>query len=65
MARQQAFMDSDVLTAAPEAWPIPQEVAGIKLPDSTLARQATEFTRACRHRSYLTTCCAATCSENS
>jgi hypothetical protein len=46
MARRQAFLDSDALTAAPETWPIPQEVAGIKLPDSTLAREATDFTRA-------------------
>src|SRR3954454_15266050 len=46
MARAQAFLDSDVLTAAPEEWPIPQEVAGVKLPDSTLAREATDFTRA-------------------
>src|SRR5215470_14993822 len=36
---------SDVLTAAPEVWPIPKEVAGIKLPDSKLARDATDFTR--------------------
>ncbi len=46
MAQQQAFLDSDVLTAEPETWPLPQEVAGIKLPDSTLAREATDFTRA-------------------
>jgi hypothetical protein len=46
MSQRQAFLDSNVLTAAPEAWPIPQEVAGIKLPDSTLAREATDFTRA-------------------
>jgi len=46
MARAQAFLDSDVLTAAPEDWPIPQEVAGVKLPDSTLAREATDFSRA-------------------
>jgi hypothetical protein len=46
MAQQQAFLDSDVLTAEPETWPLPQEVAGIKLPDSTLARGATDFTRA-------------------
>lgn len=45
MVRRRAFLDSDVLTAAPEAWPIPQEVAGIKLPDSTLAREATNFSR--------------------
>lgn len=36
---------SDVLTAAPEVWPIPKEVAGVKLPDSKLARDATDFTR--------------------
>jgi hypothetical protein len=35
-----------LVTAAPEARPIPQEVAGIKLPDSTLARETTDFTRA-------------------
>jgi non-ribosomal peptide synthetase component E (peptide arylation enzyme) len=32
---------SDVLQAAPEAWPIPREVAGIALPDSKLARDST------------------------
>jgi hypothetical protein len=36
---------SDVLKAAPEAWPIPREVAGIKLPDSKLARDATAYVR--------------------
>src|SRR5262245_26994964 len=46
MATRREFLGSDVLTAAPEAWPIPQEVAGIKLPDSALAREATDFTRA-------------------
>src|SRR3954447_11068933 len=46
MVRRRAFLDSDLLKAAPEVWPIPQEVAGIKLPDSTLAREATDFTRA-------------------
>src|SRR3954470_13492786 len=46
MVRRRAFLDSDVLTMAPESWPIPQEVAGVKLPDSTLAREATDFTRA-------------------
>jgi hypothetical protein len=45
MATRRAFLGSDVLTAAPEAWPIPQEVAGVKLPDSKLARDATDFTR--------------------
>jgi hypothetical protein len=45
MVRRRAFLDSDVLTEAPEVWPIPEEVAGIKLPDSTLAREATEFSR--------------------
>jgi hypothetical protein len=46
MTRRQANLYLDVLTAAPEAWPIAQEVAGIQLPDSTLAREATDFTRA-------------------
>ena len=36
---------SDVLRAAPEAWPIPREVAGIELPDSQLARDATDYVR--------------------
>jgi hypothetical protein len=36
---------SDILKAAPESWPIPAEVAGVKLPDSKLARDATDFTR--------------------
>ena len=45
MATRREFLGSDVLTAAPEAWPIPQMVAGVKLPDSKLARDATDFTR--------------------
>ena len=45
MATRREFLGSDVLAAAPEAWPIPQEVAGVKLPDSKLARDATDFTR--------------------
>jgi hypothetical protein len=36
---------SDILRAAPEAWPIPRVVAGIKLPDSKLARDATDYAR--------------------
>jgi hypothetical protein len=36
---------SDILKAAPEAWPIPKEVAGVKLPDSRLARDATDYVR--------------------
>jgi hypothetical protein len=36
---------SDVLQAAPEAWPIPREVAGVELPDSKLARDATDYVR--------------------
>jgi hypothetical protein len=36
---------SDILRAAPEAWPVPREVAGIKLPGSKLARDATDYTR--------------------
>jgi hypothetical protein len=36
---------SDTLKAAPEAWPIPNEVAGVKLPDSRLARDATDYVR--------------------
>jgi hypothetical protein len=35
----------DVLKAAPEAWPLPGEVAGVKLPDSRLARDATDYVR--------------------
>lgn len=45
MATQREFLGSGVLTAAPEAWPLPREVAGVKLPDSKLARDATDFTR--------------------
>src|SRR6516162_11153293 len=45
MATRREFAGSGVLAAAPEAWPIPQEVAGVKLPDSKLARDATDFTR--------------------
>jgi hypothetical protein len=45
MTTRREFRGSDVLTAAPEAWPIPQEVAGVKLPDSKLARDATDFAR--------------------
>jgi hypothetical protein len=44
-AAGQGARKSDVLKAAPEAWPIPKEVAGIKLPDSKLARDATDFAR--------------------
>src|SRR5258708_1585051 len=36
---------TDVLRAVPEAWPIPREVAGVELPDSKLARDATEYVR--------------------
>jgi hypothetical protein len=36
---------SDVLQADPEAWPIPREVAGVELPDSKLARDATDYVR--------------------
>lgn len=36
---------SSVLQAAPESWPLPAEVAGVRLPDSRLAREATEFVR--------------------
>jgi len=45
MAAQQKFPGGDVLAAAPEAWPVPKEVAGVRLPDSKLARDATDFTR--------------------
>jgi hypothetical protein len=45
MATRREFLGGDVLAAAPEAWPIPREVAGVKLPDSKLARDATDFTR--------------------
>ena len=36
---------SYVLQAAPEAWPIPREVAGVALPDSKLVRDATDYVR--------------------
>ena len=36
---------SDVLQAVPEAWPIPREVAWVELPDSKLARDATDYVR--------------------
>jgi hypothetical protein len=36
---------SDILRATPEAWPIPKEVAGVKLPDSKLARDAADYVR--------------------
>ncbi len=36
---------SDVLQAVPEAWPIPREVAGVEMPDSKLAREATDYVR--------------------
>jgi hypothetical protein len=36
---------SGVLQAAREAWPIPREVAGIELPDTKLARDATDYVR--------------------
>jgi hypothetical protein len=35
----------DVLKAAPEAWPLPREAAGVKLPDGKLAREATDYVR--------------------
>jgi hypothetical protein len=41
----QEVRTSDILRAAPEAWPVPREVAGVKLPDSQLARDATDYTR--------------------
>jgi hypothetical protein len=37
--------NSDLLKPAPEAWPIPKEVAGIKIPDTRLARDATDYVR--------------------
>ena len=40
MATRREFLGSEAITAAPEACPIPQEVAGIKLPDGKLARDA-------------------------
>lgn len=36
---------ANVLKAAPETWPVPKEVAGVSLPDSKLAREATDFAR--------------------
>jgi hypothetical protein len=36
---------SDILRPAPEPWPIPQDVAGVRLPDSKLARDATDYVR--------------------
>jgi hypothetical protein len=44
-ATGQGTRKSDVLKAAPESWPVPKEVAGFKLPDSKLARDATDFAR--------------------
>jgi hypothetical protein len=44
-AAGQGAKKSDVLKAAPEAWPVPKEVAGVKLPDSKLARDATGYVR--------------------
>ena len=44
-AATQGAGRSDVLQAAPEAWPIPREVAGVELPDSKLARDATDYVR--------------------
>jgi hypothetical protein len=44
MASRREFLGG-VLTAAPEARPIPHEVAGVELPDGKLARVATDFTR--------------------
>ncbi len=41
----QSGGSAGVLRAAPESWPIPREVAGVRLPDSRLAQEATEFTR--------------------
>jgi hypothetical protein len=38
-------LGSGILTAPPEAWPISNEVAGVKLPDSKLAPDAKDFTR--------------------
>jgi hypothetical protein len=45
-AASQGAGRSDVLQAVPEAWPIPREVAGVELPDSKLARDATDYVRA-------------------
>ena len=36
---------SNILLAAPEAWPVPREVAGVALPDSKLVRDATDYVR--------------------
>jgi hypothetical protein len=44
-ATAQEAGGSKILRAAPEAWPVPKEVAGIKLPDSKLARDATDYVR--------------------
>jgi hypothetical protein len=44
-ATAQEAGGSNILQAAPEAWPVPKEVAGIKLPDSKLARDATDYVR--------------------
>jgi hypothetical protein len=44
-ATGQGAGKSDVLKAAPEAWPVPKEVAGVKLPDSKLARDAADYAR--------------------
>ena len=45
-ATGQEARKSGILKAAPETWPVPKEVAGIKLPDSKLARDATDYSRA-------------------
>jgi hypothetical protein len=45
-ATGQEARKSDILKAARETWPVPKDVAGIKLPDSKLARDATDFARA-------------------
>jgi hypothetical protein len=44
-ATGQGAKKSDILKAAPETWPVPREVAGVKLPDSQLARDATDYAR--------------------
>jgi HD domain len=44
-AATQGARWSDVLQAVPEAWPIPREVAGVEMPDSKLARDATDYVR--------------------
>ncbi|MDR7188170.1 hypothetical protein J2Y46_000986 [Microbacterium sp. BE35] len=37
--------EQDILACMPETWPVPKEVAGVRIPDSALAREATDYVR--------------------